>query len=102
LVVGVDRRVSALYTAKKWIAPGAEFVCGDADADLPFREEAFSAVLCSDAFHYFADKGRSAREIKRVIHRDGLIMLAAMRNELVPVPNAGQPLTPARLSVAAG
>jgi SAM-dependent methyltransferase/uncharacterized protein YbaR (Trm112 family) len=94
VVVGVDRDFFGLYIAKHWIAPGAEFVCCDADRPLPFGDETFSAVVCSDAFHYFLDKAASLQELRRVTDADGLIILAVVRNGLVHYPHAGRALTP--------
>src|SRR5439155_24169634 len=35
--IGLDRNFFELYVARRWIAPGAEYVCTDADGALPFR-----------------------------------------------------------------
>lgn len=93
-VVGIDHKFFTLYVAKRWVAPEAEYVSCSADMDLPFRSGSFSTVFCSDAFHYLHNKEGCARELKRVTHAPGLIMLVAMRNRLVPTANTGEPLTP--------
>lgn len=82
-VVGIDTNFFALFVAKNWMAPTATYICCDADQPLPFRTSAFSAVFCSDAFHYVANKIGAIRELKRVAGTDGLLLLASMRNALV-------------------
>jgi SAM-dependent methyltransferase len=61
----------------------AEYVCADADLALPFSDGTFSAAVCSDAFHYFTNKGTCMRELKRLTQHDGFIVLATLRNALV-------------------
>jgi SAM-dependent methyltransferase len=90
----VDHNFFGLYVAKKFIAPEAEYVCCVADGPLPFPTSFFSAALCSDAFHYFANKVMSVRELKRLTQDDGLIILAWMHNALWRCPHDGQPLPP--------
>jgi hypothetical protein len=56
LVIGLDHTFFPLYVAKHWIAPSAEYVCSEADAELPFADGTFSVAFCSDAFHWFRHK----------------------------------------------
>ena len=93
-VVGVDRSFFALFVARNWIAPDADYICCAADAPLPFPDNVFSAVFCTDGFHYLADKVSSIREAKRVIQDDGIILLNVLRNARVQYRDAGQPLLP--------
>jgi SAM-dependent methyltransferase len=82
-VIGLDRNFFMLYVAKNWLAPGAEYVCAQADSGLPFSDDSFSTVLCSDAFHVFPGKANCIRELKRLVGSDGSIILATLRNALV-------------------
>jgi SAM-dependent methyltransferase len=83
-VIALDTTFFCLYVAKYWLAPGAEYVCADADSGLPFADHAFSSAFCSDAFHWFTGKAICARELKRVTNDDqGLIILATLRNGLL-------------------
>jgi ubiquinone/menaquinone biosynthesis C-methylase UbiE len=93
-VVGVDETFFGLYVAKQFIAPEAEYVCCVGDAALPFRDGAFSAAICSDAFHYFANKVTAARELKRLTRDEGTIVTAWMHNVHFRVPHDGLPLPP--------
>jgi len=82
-VIGLDRNFFMLYVAKKWLAPEAEYVCAQADSGLPFSDDSFSTVLCSDAFHVFPGKANCIRELKRLVGSDGSIILGTLRNALV-------------------
>ena len=93
-VLGVDRNFAGLYFAKHYIAPEAEYVCSEAEPSLPFPDDAFSTVFCSDAFHYFVNKAATIREIKRLTRDNGLIILTVLRNALLQYPVAGRPLPP--------
>jgi SAM-dependent methyltransferase len=64
-VVGVDFNFFQLWCAKQFIAPRANFVCADAHDKLPFANETFSAVLCSDAFQIIEHKEELLRELER-------------------------------------
>ena len=70
-VIGLDRSFFVLYLAKNWVAPAGEYVCGDADASLPFRDGAFSAAFCTDTFHVLVNRATCIRELKRVTRTTG-------------------------------
>jgi SAM-dependent methyltransferase len=82
-VIGLDRNFLMMYVAKNWLAPAAKYVCAEADIGLPFSDGSFSAAVCSDAFHWFAGKANSMRELIRVTRGDGTIILATLRNVFV-------------------
>ncbi len=91
-VIGIDRFFLGLYIAKKWIAPEAEYVCCPSDTALPFPDGLFSAIMCSDAFHYFINKAAAVNELKRLIQNEGHILLAWVRN--ARESSDGSPLPP--------
>jgi ubiquinone/menaquinone biosynthesis C-methylase UbiE len=93
-VIGVDQNFYSLYVAKHRIAPTAHYICSEAGGPLPFLDNTFSTVLCSDAFHYFTDKKVCIGELKRLTRNAGVIILTVLRNSLVDYPYAGQPLSP--------
>jgi len=99
-VVGVDRNFFGLWTAQYWIAPKNRFVCADADKPLPFANDVFKAVLCSDAFHYFLHKDLVLQEITRCAPRQP-VLLARVGNKLAE-PNEGFELTPEAYAVVCG
>ena len=78
--IGLDRDFEALLIAKKFVAPMGEFVFGNADMPLPFPDDSFSGVLCSDAFMFFAYKKLTINEIKRIISKEGVITLSGILN----------------------
>jgi ubiquinone/menaquinone biosynthesis C-methylase UbiE/uncharacterized protein YbaR (Trm112 family) len=82
-VIGVDRDFFSLYIAKGWMAPKAEYICTAADISLPFPDDTFSTVFCSNAFQLFDHKVSCSRELKRLTQETGLILLVAVRNVLV-------------------
>lgn len=92
-VTGMDRDFTRLFIAKHFVAPQAQFVCASTNTALPFRSDAFAAVLCSDAFHCFRYKGMSVREFERVMKREGTMALARFANGNVP-PHEGYELPP--------
>lgn len=99
LAVGLDQNSHQVWVARHYVAPGAAFVCADAGASLPFREHIFAAAVCSDAFHYIADKARAFQELQRCTH--GPVLLATVSNALVP-PVDGDEQTPTRYAALFG
>ena len=72
-VVGLDLSKEMLKaTRAKMPTCGHAFdlVLGDAEC-LPFADEAFSALVCTSAMHYFRNLGTSAAEFNRVLHQSG-------------------------------
>lgn len=100
-VIGVDRDFMRLFIAANFVAPAADFVAAWADRALPFRDGFFGGVLCSDAFHYFADKLTCLHELTRVLADDGLIAIARAGNVDLQ-PNEGYELSPAGYSKLCG
>jgi len=72
-VVGVDLSAPMLEEARRH-APDVEWREGDA-CRLPL-EEAFDAVVCQQGFQFFPDKAAAAREIRRVLAREGRAVVA--------------------------
>jgi SAM-dependent methyltransferase len=91
-VVGIDRDFFRLFVAKNYIAPQAEFVCGDADTSVPFADRAFGGIFCSDAFFCFLQRAAAVREMARVIGPEGNIVLTRTRNFAVE-PRQGYELS---------
>lgn len=91
-VVGIDRDFFRLFVAKNYIAPQAAFICGEADASLPFADGTFEGVLCSDAFFCFLNRASAVREMQRVTGPDGTIVVTRARNDAVE-PRQGYEFT---------
>jgi ubiquinone/menaquinone biosynthesis C-methylase UbiE len=54
----------------------ADFVEGDVTSGLPFEDGEFTALLCSNAFHHFANQREAIAEIARVLAPGGRIVIA--------------------------
>lgn len=91
-VVGIDQNVHQAWLARHYVAPGAAFVCADADRPLPLRDGAAGSAFCSDAFHYVRDKAACLAELDRAT-AGGPVLLATVGNALVGEPD-GHELTP--------
>ena len=82
--VGVDRNFFQLWVARRWVAPGNEYVCADAATPLPFADQAFSASLCTDAFHLFDDQPGALAELRRCADNETVIIDRVGNSQLEP------------------
>jgi ubiquinone/menaquinone biosynthesis C-methylase UbiE/uncharacterized protein YbaR (Trm112 family) len=82
-VLGADRDFLRLYIAKTYVAQDVAYVCCDGNHALPFRSAFFSAVYSSDTLFMVPDKATCSRELQRVVHPEGLILIAGIRNGLI-------------------
>ena len=85
--IGLDLNFFQTWIAKHWFAPAAEYVCADAGDGLPFADDAFSAVLCSDAYHYIPNRPQLLAAIARCAPGRPVI-LTRLGNKAV-MPNEG-------------
>lgn len=83
-VIGCDINFFQLWIAKHWISPQSDFVCADLRDGLPFVDSAFSAAVCSDAYHYLADRRALLAEVERCAPRRPLILTRVGNLELGP------------------
>ena len=75
-VVGVDLAPEMIRRATE-LATGVEnvrFVIADSE-QLPFDDDEFTAVLCSNSFHHYPDPLRAVREMARVLASDGRLVI---------------------------
>jgi hypothetical protein len=92
-----DRSFAKAWLGARFIAPGCEPVCCDANAPLPFARAAFGFAMCSDAFQYVWTKRQLAGELARLVARQpapGAILISHVHNQLQWSPSLGQPLPP--------
>ena len=68
-LVGIDPSAPMLARARD-AAPGARLVRARAE-DLPFPDAAFDRLVCVNALHHFADRGRFFAEARRVLKPGG-------------------------------
>ena len=72
--IGLDITPAMIEVAQSKGLSNAEFVVGDAE-NLPFGDEGFDAVLCSNSFHHYPDPGAFLREAYRVLRPGGKLIL---------------------------
>jgi ubiquinone/menaquinone biosynthesis C-methylase UbiE len=76
-LVGLDFSREMLKTAKEKMLPYKkrfDLVLGDAE-HLPFERDAFDAVICTSAMHYFAEPTMCLSGFSRVLKRKGSFVL---------------------------
>ncbi len=78
-VIGIDNVFFTLLVARRTIAPRASYVYCDANIELPFPSNSFSAAISSNVFHFIENKSTCVRELNRVTDRN-LIILASVRH----------------------
>ena len=64
-----------ICVAKGKVIPGAEFVSGSADK-LPYPDESFDIVTCSQSFHHYPYPEKAMQEAMRVLPPRGLYILS--------------------------
>lgn len=72
--VGLDLTPEMIEMARTKVAPGMEFVVGDAE-NLPFDEASFDAVLCSNSFHHYPNPAAFLAGALRVLRPGGRLIL---------------------------
>ena len=74
-----------------------EFVVGDCE-HLPFAEESFDAVICSNSFHHYPNPKNAVMEFYKVLRNGGTLLLAdywkpfpmrQLMNIFIPFSNEG-------------
>jgi len=72
---GVDLSDEMIRVAREKQIEGAEFVVGSADK-LPYPDETFDIVTCSQSFHHYPYPEQAMREARRVLKPGGLYILS--------------------------
>lgn len=90
-VIGTDMNFFHVWIARHWFAPKAFFVCANAGEGLPFADKAFSATICSDAYHYIPNRPELIQEIERCA--PGRFALLTRVGNASVMPNEGQEST---------
>jgi ubiquinone/menaquinone biosynthesis C-methylase UbiE len=58
------------------LGSSVEFVVGDVSGPIPFDDGAFTAVVCTTAFHHFPRPRETVAEIARVLASPGRVVIA--------------------------
>jgi ubiquinone/menaquinone biosynthesis C-methylase UbiE len=72
----VDLSAAMIARARRRYGLAADFIEADAE-DLPFDDDAFDAVVNLISFHHYPDPQRAVAEFRRVLRRDGRLVLIA-------------------------
>lgn len=80
-VSGSDNAPSALKLTRHWLQQKhliADLILSDMRQPLPFKDNAFDAVLSTQVIHHalLATVLGTAREIERIVHKGGLILIS--------------------------
>jgi ubiquinone/menaquinone biosynthesis C-methylase UbiE len=75
-VAAVDLSAAMIARARCRYGLAADFIEADAE-DLPFDDDAFDAVVNLISFHHYPDPQRAVAEFRRVLRRDGRLVLIA-------------------------
>jgi SAM-dependent methyltransferase len=84
---GIDAEPDAIRICelKRAVAPGGHYAVAAAEA-LPFRDASFDLVYCLSTLEHVADPGAALREMMRVLHPTGALMVYAP-NSWAPYEN---------------
>lgn len=80
---GIDISEKMIEVASKKHLKDARFVQGDCE-NLPFENESFDAVICSQSFHHYTNAQAFFDSVFRVLKKDGRLILRDMSTECVP------------------
>ena len=72
---GADLSDEMIRVAKEKHIDGAEFIVSSADK-LPYPDESFDIVTCSQSFHHYPYPEKAMQEAWRVLKKDGLYILS--------------------------
>lgn len=74
---GIDLTPKMIEVAKSKHLPNTEFVCGDCE-NLPFADNAFDVIICSQSFHHYPHPDAFFRSVSRCLRPNGRLILRDM------------------------
>jgi ubiquinone/menaquinone biosynthesis C-methylase UbiE len=79
--VGLDLSPGMIAQARdraqaEGVENNAEFLVGDVSGPLPFENAAFTAIVCTTAFHHFPRPRETVAEMARVLAAPGRVVIA--------------------------
>lgn len=72
---GVDLSEEMLSVAKKKLNDKVKLKIGDSE-QLPWENNIFDAIICTDSFHHYPEPKKVLREMTRVLETNGHIIIA--------------------------
>ena len=92
---GVDVVLAKLWLGRRFVDPGAAWVCSDVAAGPVLPEGPDRWVLCHDALYFVRDKPRAVAGMRALAGPGGAVVVGHAHNALVDTLSAGEPLEPA-------
>lgn len=78
-VIGLEVDVKLLEVANGFLsqsgAKNVTFIRGDANKSLPFKDNSFNKVLCSDVLEHLDKRNFALKEMHRLLKKNGLLFL---------------------------
>lgn len=71
---GIDLTPKMIEVARAKSLPGVDWVVGDCE-DLPFDDNSFDAVICSNSFHHYPNPQRFFYSVRKVLRPGGRLIL---------------------------
>ncbi len=81
---GIDISEKMIEVASKKGLKNARFVRGDCE-NLPFENESFDTVICSQSFHHYTDPQGFFNSVSRVLKNGGRLILRDMSTNITPI-----------------
>lgn len=75
--IGIDLTPKMIEVARSKGLPNATFVCGDCE-NLPFAENSFDVIICSQSFHHYPNPGSFFASVRRCLRPGGRLILRDM------------------------
>lgn len=72
---GLDLSTEMLKVAKNKNLPNTHLTQGRSD-QIPYEDNTFDVVTCSQSFHHYPDRQKALQEAKRVLKPDGIYILS--------------------------
>lgn len=72
---GIDLSENMLSIAKKNLDDKVELKVGDSE-NLPWNDNTFDTILCTDSFHHYPNPEKVIKEMKRVLKKEGKVIIA--------------------------
>ena len=74
-IAGVDLTPKMLKIARIKLGDKANLKLGDSE-DLPFDDDKFDMIICTDSFHHYPRPGNVLKEFNRVLKPGGSVLIA--------------------------
>jgi len=80
-ICAIDIGLHKIFLAKNYLSSKTNYIYYDLNLNLPFKDKVFDFVFCSDVFHCLPNQNLLSMEFKRLIKKQGLIILNHLHNK---------------------